>query len=206
MSAGRLAARGPPSCPGSWPPCWLPGRQPSLQPWDLSGSPDLLAPVPAAEQCFQCAAVCSPPPLVGGKLRGEDADSEQGENREAGQGSSGQKWEGVAVKGPGVLGRGSSLCPQCPSVQTFQGPFSAVPTWVGRRGSGSRLGAWAWQRKARCWPRWLGCQGLGNPASGARVPVWTGLTSGHMTGASEQRSRGARPQVDAAWSAVTDTL
>lgn len=67
---------------------------------------------------------------------------------------------------------GSSLCPQHPLVHTLRGPFSAVPTWVGREGPG------AWQPGFAEEGRLL-TKGLGDPASRARVPG--GLASRQST-------------------------
>lgn len=89
------------------------------------------------------SSVLTPPHLGGGELRGcseEDADSEQGVRLDkGGLGRSGRL--GGGCERAGAPGWGSFLCPQRPSVQMFQGPFSAVPAWMGGRAGAKGLGA-----------------------------------------------------------------
>lgn len=73
--------------------------------------------------------------------------TERGEGREAGHGSSGQKWEGTRRwlrKGQG-LRWGQLLMPPVSIYLDFAGVYGTVPTWVGReeQGGGLRLpGPW----------------------------------------------------------------
>lgn len=88
------------------------------------------------------------------------------------------------------LGRGSSPCPQHPSVQTFQ-----RPTLVGEEEQGGDLGEWVWLRRRNCWPGWPGCQDPGNPESRAPGPVWACFTGGgaHNWGIWTEAWRGLAP-------------